>query len=162
MDKGTEFEGSLEALCKKKGIKTYSTESEKKSAFTERNICSLKNLIYKYLEDKWTYSYNDKLQDFVNAINSRTNRVTNLALNKVTIKDVPRLILLGAEQSLKLVRRPKFCVGDYVRLADEVFEVFDIRTGNPPTFNLIDSNREPIEEKFYKSELIRVLEKEKS
>ena len=69
------------------------------------------------MEDKWTYSYIDKLQDFVNAINSRTNRVTNLALNKVTKKDVPRLISLRAEQSLKLVRRPKLYVSDYVRLA---------------------------------------------
>ena len=117
VDKGTEFKGSFEALCKKKGINTYSTESEKKSAFAERNIRSLKNLIYKYLEDKWTYSYIDKLQDFVNAINSRTNRVTNLAPNKVTKKDVPRLISLRAKQSLKLVRRPKLYVGDYVRLA---------------------------------------------
>ena len=125
------------------------------------------------MEDKWTYSYTDKLQDFVNAINSRTNRVTNLAPNKVTKKDVPRLISLRAEHSLKLVRRPKPNVGDYVRLAKvdipfrkgykqsfEVFEVFDIPTRNPPTYNLIDSNREPIEGKFYESELIRVLEKD--
>ena len=106
MDKGTEFKGSFEALCKKKGIKTYSTESEKKSAFPERNIRSLKNLIYKYLEDKWIYSYIDKLQNFVNAINSRTNH-KNIVLELISI----------AKQSLKLVRRPKFCVGEYVRLA---------------------------------------------
>ena len=68
----------------KKRLNTYSTESEKKCAFAERNIRSLKNFIYKYLEDKWTYSYIDKLQDFVNANNSRTNCVTNLAPNKVT------------------------------------------------------------------------------
>ena len=92
VDKGTEFKGSFEALCKKKGINISSTESEKKSAFAERNIRSLKYLIYKYLEDNWTYSYIDKLQDFVNAINSRINCVTNLAPKKVTKKDVPRLI----------------------------------------------------------------------
>ena len=107
VDKGTEFKGSFKTLCEKKGIKTFTTESEKKSAFAERNIRSLKSLIYKYLEDKWTYSYIDKLQDFVNTINSRTNRVIKLAPNKVTKKDVPRLISLRAEQSLKLVRRPK-------------------------------------------------------
>ena len=84
MDKDTEFKGSFEALCTKKGINTYRTESENKAAFAERNIRSLKNLIYKYLDDKWTYSYIDKLQDFVNAINLRTIRVTNLAPNKVT------------------------------------------------------------------------------
>ena len=166
VDKGTEFKGSFKSLCEKKGIKTYTTESEKKSAFTERNIQSLKSSIYKYLEDKWTYSYIDKLQDFVNTINSRTNRVIKLAPNKVTKKDVPRLISLRAEQSLKLVRRPKLYVGDFVRIAkidipfrkgykqsftDEVFEIFDIPTRNPPTYNLIDADREPIEGKFYES-----------
>ena len=177
VDKGTEFKGSFKTLCEKKGIKTYTTESEKKSAFAERNIRSLKSLIYKYLEDKWTYSYIDKLQDFVNTINSRTNRVIKLAPNKVTKKDVPRLISLRAEQSMKLVCRPKLYVGDFVRIAkidipfrkgykqsftDEVFEIFDIRTRNPPTYNLIDADREPIEVKFYEPELIRVLEKEGS
>ena len=109
------------------------------------------------------------MQDFVNAVNSRKNRVTNLAKNKVTKKDVPRLVSLEAEQYLKLVRLPK------LRLAKldtslgksyeqgftvEVFEVFDIPTPNSPTFNLIDTNREPIEGKFYESEQIGVLEEE--
>ena len=54
VDKGTEFKVSFEALCRRKGINTYSSESEKKSAFAERNFRSLKNLFYKYLEDKWS------------------------------------------------------------------------------------------------------------
>ena len=129
------------------------------------------------MEDKRTYSYIDKLQDFVNIINSRTNRVIKLVPNKVTKKDVPRLISLRAEQSLKLVRRPKLYVGNFMRIAkvdipfrkgykesftDEVFEIFDIPTRNPPTYNLIDADREPIEGKFYEPELIRVLEREGS
>ena len=86
VDKGTEFKGSFKILCEKTGIKSYTTESEKKSAFAERNLRSLKSLTYKYLEDKWTYSYIDKLQDLFNTINSRTNRVIKLAPNKVTKK----------------------------------------------------------------------------
>ena len=77
VDKGTEFKGSFKTFREKKGIKTYTTESEKKSALAERNIRSLKSLIYKYLEDKWTYSYIDKLQDFVNTINSRTKTASS-------------------------------------------------------------------------------------
>ena len=129
------------------------------------------------MRNKWTYSYIDKVKDFVNAINSRSNCVTNLAPNKVTKRDVPRLISLKAEQSLKLARRPKLYVADYLRLAkvdipfrkgykqsftDEVFEVFVIPTPNPPTYKLIDTNREPIEGTFYESKLIRDLKKEKS
>ena len=56
VDKDTEFKGSFQSLCDKKGILTYTTESEKKTAFDERNIRSLKSLIYNYLEHKWTYS----------------------------------------------------------------------------------------------------------
>ena len=40
-----------------KGIHLYTTENETKSAFAERNIRSLKNIIYKYLEEKWTWTY---------------------------------------------------------------------------------------------------------
>ena len=36
----------------KKGIHLYTTESETKSAFAEKNIHWLKNIIYKYLEEK--------------------------------------------------------------------------------------------------------------
>ena len=43
---------------------------------------------------------------------------------------------------------------------DEVFELFDIPTRNPPTYNLIDADRELIEGKFYELELIKVLEME--
>ena len=160
---------------RKRASKHRQQRVEKKSAFAERNIRSLKGLIYKSSEDKWVYSYIDKLQDFVNTINSRTNRVFKIAPNEVTKKDVPRIILLRMEQSQKLVRRPKIFVGDFVRIAklelpfrngykqsftDEVFEIFDIPTRNPPTYNLIDTDKEPIEGKFYEPELIRVLEKE--
>ena len=117
VDKGTEFKGSFKTLCEEKDMETYTTECEKKSAFAERNIRSLKGLIYKYLEDKWTYSYIDKLQDFVNTINSRTNRVTKIAPDEVTKKYVPRLISIRVEQSQKLLRRPKLYVGDFVRIA---------------------------------------------
>ena len=48
VDKGIYFNGSFETSCERKGIKTYTTESENKSAFAERNIRSLKSLIYKY------------------------------------------------------------------------------------------------------------------
>ena len=79
MDKGTEFKGFFEALFKKKGIKTYSTENEKRSEFAERKIRSLKNLIYKYSEDIWSYSGIEKLEISVSAIGSRKSHITCLA-----------------------------------------------------------------------------------
>ena len=96
VDNGIEFLGAFKALCTERGIHLYSTFSEKMSAFAERNIRSLKNIIYRYLEEKWTYSYLDKLDAFVETINSRVNRTINPSPNKVTKKDVPRLVSLTA------------------------------------------------------------------
>ena len=171
VDAGTEFKGSFSTLCQKNEIEVYKTLSEKKSAFAERNIRSLKNLIYKYFEDKWTYSYINQLQSFVQTINSRVNRVTKMAPNKVTKKDVPYLISLIFNTSAKLVRRPKFYVGDFVRISkadlpfrtgykqtftNEVFEIYDIPTRNPPTYSLLDATQEPVKGKFNELELVKI------
>ena len=171
VDAGTEFKGSFSNLCRKKDIEVYKTFSEKKSAFAERNIRLLKSLIYKYLEDKWTYSYINQLQSFVQTINSRVNRVTKLAPNKVKKKDVPYLLSLIFNRSAKIVRRPKFYVGDFVRiskadfpfrkeyeqtLTNEVFEIYAIPTTNPPTYSLIDASQEPLKGKFYELEFVKV------
>ena len=70
-------------------IYTQQKTNETKSAFAERKIRSLKNIIYKYLEEKWTWTYIKDMPQFVNTINSRVNRVTQLAPNKVFKKHEP-------------------------------------------------------------------------
>ena len=152
-DKGTEFKGAFKKFYESKGIDTYTTNSEAKSACAERNIRPLKN-IYKYLENKWSYGYINELQSFVNTIFSRTNRVTGLAPNKVSAKHVTNLVSKIAQQSSKLVRKPRLKPGDKVRIAkedipfkkgykqrsfDEVFQITNIATFNFPTYLLVDS-----------------------
>ena len=171
VDSGTEFKGSFSTLCRKNEIELCKTFSEKKSAFAERNIRLLKNLMYKYIVDKWTYSYINQLHSFVQTINSRVNRVMKLARNKVTKKDVPYLISLIFYTSAKLVRRPTVYVGDFVRISNadlpfrkgykqtftnKVFEIYDIPTRNPPTYSLIDASQEPVKGKFYELEFVKV------
>ena len=51
-DKGTEFKGAFKKLCDERGIETYTTASETKSAFAERIIRSLKNIMNKHVENK--------------------------------------------------------------------------------------------------------------
>ena len=175
VDDGTEFLGAFKRLCNSRAIHLYSTFSENKYVFAQRNFRSLKNLIHRYLEEKETYSYIDKLDDFVKTINSRVNRITKLAPNKLTTKDVPRLVSLGAETTVS--QKPPFFVADFVRIVKkdkdfrkgyeqsftgEVFEIIDILTLFPPSYSLIDSNKEQIKGKFYQSELqlVRVEENE--
>ena len=43
--------------------------SETKAAFAERTIRSLKNILYRYMEDKG-YKYNQQLTQFVTTLNS--------------------------------------------------------------------------------------------
>ena len=50
----------------------------------------------------------------MNTINSRVNRVTKLAPNKVTKKHVPRLVSLSAQTTI--LQKSKFYVGDFVRI----------------------------------------------
>ena len=167
-DKGGEFKGAFKTLCDKKGIDYYTTQSEMKSAFAERNIRSLKNILYKYLEKYWTYSYLLQLPEFVKTINTRVNRVTGLAPYKVTKKDTAHLVSLT---NVNRARRPRFVVGDIVRIAkadipfrkgykanftDELFDIVKISTLNPPTYNLRDSSGEIILGKFYEPELSKV------
>ena len=169
-DKGTEFKGAFKQLCDREGIDSYTTHSETKSAYAERNIRSLKNIIYKYLEHKWTYRYINKLSSFVDTINSRVNRVTRLAPKKVTKKHVPYLRALAAEKSKQFIKKPQFKVGDTVRIAkqnlpfnkgykqnftDEIFTITQVATLNPPTYSLTDRDHEVINGKFYGPELIR-------
>ena len=51
VDKGTEFAGAFKKFCAAEGIQVCSTMSETKAAFAERTIRSLKNILYRYMED---------------------------------------------------------------------------------------------------------------
>ena len=167
-DKGTKFKGEFKQFCDSKNVDLYNTHSETKSAFAERNIRSLKNIIYKHLEKKWSYHYINKHHDFVDIIISRVNRVTGLAPEKVTSKHESHLVSLVSNQSEKQLQRPKLKPGDFLTVkenlpfkkgykqnfTDEIFEIVKIATLNPPTYNLRDSNRENLLGKFYQAELI--------
>ena len=51
VDKRTEFPGAFKKFCVAEGIQVYSTMNETKAAFAERTIRSLKNILYRYMED---------------------------------------------------------------------------------------------------------------
>ena len=63
VDKGTEFK----KLCKTEEIQVHSTMSETKAAFAERTMRSLKNILYRYMEDNGN-KYIHKLTEFVTTL----------------------------------------------------------------------------------------------
>ena len=70
VDKGTEFAGAFKKFCAAEDIQAYSTMSETKTAFAERTIRSMKNKLYRYMED-FGYKYIQKLPQFTTTLNSR-------------------------------------------------------------------------------------------
>ena len=82
VDKGTEFAGAFKNFCAAEGIQVYSTMSETKAAFAERTIRSLKNILYRYVED-FGYKYIHKLPQFITSSNSRTNSSIDMRPNTV-------------------------------------------------------------------------------
>ena len=112
--------------------------------------------------------YFEKLQSFVQTINSLVNRETKLAPNTVTRNYLPALLSTIANSSTKMVQKPKFHVCDYVPIAknvlpfrkgykqiskDQYFEITAIPTVNRATYSIIDAEEEEINGKFYEKEL---------
>ena len=74
VDKVTEFAGAFKKFCAAEGIQVYSTMSDTKAAFAERTIRSLKNILYRYMED-FGYKYIHKLPQFKHKLPQQRNRL---------------------------------------------------------------------------------------
>ena len=55
--KGTEFAGAFKKFCTAEGIQVYFTMKETMAAFAERTIRSLKNILYRHMEEFGTSIY---------------------------------------------------------------------------------------------------------
>ena len=113
VDKGTEFAGEFKKLWKAEGIQNYSTMSETKAAFAELTIRSLKNILYRYMEDNG-YKYIHKLTQFVTTLNSRRNCTIDLIPKNVGNSDFLSILY---SKPLREFRKPKFKVEDRVRIS---------------------------------------------
>ena len=166
--KGTEFAGEFKNICKAEGIQIYSTMSETKTAFAERTIRSLKNILYRYMEDNGD-KYIHKFTQFVTTVNSRRN--CSIELIPKNLKNSDFLSILYSKP-LREFRKPKFKVGDRVRISKydipfrkgykpqftkEVFEIVAISSKKPPIYTIKDEQDETIRGKFYQKELIKVI-----
>ena len=82
VDKGTEFAAAFKKFCAAEGIQLYSTMSETKAAFAERTLRSLKNILYRYMED-YGYKYTHKQPEYITTLNSRRNSSIDMRPNTV-------------------------------------------------------------------------------
>ena len=134
--------------------------SETKAAFAEGTIRSLKNILYRYMED-FGYKYIHKLPQFITTLNSRTNGWIDMRPN--TVKNCDFMSILYS-RPLREFEKPAFKIGGRVRISKydlpfrksykpqimrEDFEIAAIATGKPPTYTIKDEQGEVIQCKFY-------------
>ena len=168
VDEGTEYAGHFRKLCKAERIQIYSTVSETKDAFAERTKRSLKNILYRYMEDNG-YKYFHKLTEFITTLNSRRKR--SIALIPKNVKNTDFLSILYIK-SLRDFRKPQFKIGDKVRISKfdtpfrkcykpqftpKAFETVAISSRKPPTYTIKDEQDEIIRGKFYEKDLVKVI-----
>ena len=118
--------------------------SETKAAFAERTIRSLKNILYRHMED-YGYKYFHKLPQFIATMNSRNNRSIDMKPNYVKNSDSMSILY---SKPLREYKKPKFGIGDRVRISrydlpfrkgykpqftQEILEIVAIATKKPPT-----------------------------
>ena len=142
--------------------------SETKAAYAERTIRSLKNILYRYMEDIG-YKYIHKLTQFVTALNSRRNCSIDLIPKNVKSSDF--LSNLYSKQ-LREFRKLKIEFGDRVRISkynlpfrkgckpqftQKVFEIVAIFFRKPPEDTIEDDQDAISGGEFYQKELIKVI-----
>ena len=168
VDQGTEFSGEFRKFCTDKKIKIYSTRSETKAAVAERAIKSLKNINYRYMEEKGD-KYMRKMDSFLKTMNTRVNRSTGKAPKNVTNKD---FLSIFYRNPVNQYNRPRFKAGENVRrskkdipfrkgyksqFTNEIIKIVKIASFKPPTYNLCGEQGDEILGKFYEQELSKCI-----
>ena len=168
VNKATELAGAFEKFCAAEGIQIYSTMTETKAAFAERTKRSLKNILYRCMED-YRYKYIHNLPEFITTLNFRRNNSIDMRPN--TLENCDFMSILYSKP-LRECKKPTLKYYDRVRISKydllflksykpqftrEVFENAEIAIRKPPTFTIKDEQHENIHGKIYQKELIKVL-----
>ena len=164
VDKGKEFYNKhLKSLLEKHKIPLYSTENEEKSSVCERWNRTIKTKMWKQFTVQGNTRYLDMLPKLVKEDNNTRHSLIKMTPTEASKKKNEGLVyfnLYGDMETSK--QKPKFIVGDRVRISkykrkvfdkgytpnwtEEVFTVDKIQYTNPITYKLKDLNNEEIRE----------------
>lgn len=170
-DKGKEFYNRpvAELLESRGNITLYSTENEEKSSVAERWNRTMKERMFKYFSSNNTNVYIDILQDLVSRYNNTKHSALKMTPLDASQKKNESKVYKNLYGNLeKRSVRPKFMLGDYVRIAkrkgkfskgyiprwtEEIFQISEVQNTVPVTYKLKDLNNEDIKGSFYEKEL---------
>ena len=166
-DAGKEFlNKDVQKLLKQNGVHHFTSSSDKKAAIVERFNRTLKTRIWTYFTAKQTYTYINKLNDFVESYNNSYHRSIGRRPNEVTKKDEDRIWrrLYGKYQNCP----SKLRIGQKVRVSkvkgdfekgyvpnwtEEHFLIKNCTDESKPTCQLVDDLNEDIKGHWYQEEL---------
>ena len=172
-DKGKEYYNKhFKDLLEKNKITLYSTENEEKSSVCERWNRTIKSKMWKNFSVQGNTVYLDMLPKLVKQYNNTKHssiKMTPIEASKKKNEGTVHFNLYGDMKPLSA--KPKFKVGDKVRISkykrkvfdkgytpnwtEEVFTVDKIQYSNPITYKLKDLNNEEIQVSFYEPELLK-------
>ena len=170
-DKGKEYYNKhVKELLDKNKITLYSTENEEKSSVCERWNRTIKSKMWKQFTVQGNTMYLDMLPKLVKQYNNTKHSSIKMTPAEASKKKNEGLVyfnLYGDMETLK--QKPKFKIGDMVRISkykrkvfdkgytpnwsEEVFTVVKIQYTNPITYKLKDLRGEDIQGSFYEPEL---------
>lgn len=171
-DMGLEFTGSaFQHVMMKHGIVHYTSKTKRKASMCERVIRTLKQLIYKYFTHGKTNRWVDVLPKLVQSYNNTVHSSHGFKPNEIKSKDVDQVFHnLYAKLAQQPVRKPKYHIGDKVRIAkmrltfqkgyqqtfsDQVFKISAYVPGSHPvvSYKLETLEGEPVISSFVAAEL---------
>ena len=173
VDKGKEFYNKhLKGLLEKHNIQMYSTENEEKSSVCERWNRTIKTKMWKQFTVQGNTMYLDMLPKILKQYNNTKHssiKMTPIEASKKNNEGLVYFNLYGDMETLK--QKPKFKIGDKVRISKykrnvfdkgytpnwskELFTIDKIQSTIPITYKIKDLNNEEIKGSFYEPELLK-------
>ena len=172
-DKGSEFISKhFKDFLKKHDVMLYHTQNEEKSSVVERWNRTMKNKMWKMFTANNNSIYWDKLETLVNDYNNTKHSSIKMTPTEASKKKNQGIVYFNLYGNLEQVSsKPKFKVGDKVRISkykrnvfdkgytpnwsEELFIINKIQYTNPITYKIKDLNNEDIKGSFYEPELLK-------
>ena len=171
-DKGSEFISKhFKDFLKRHNITLYHTQNEEKSSVVERWNRTMKNKMWKMFSANNNTVYWDKLNKLVDDYNNRKHSSIKMSPTEASKKGNEKQVFANIyeDEIFLKPKKPKFSIGDEVRLSkykrrvfdkgytpnwtEELFVIDKVNSTKPVTYNVVDLLGEKVEGSFYEKEL---------
>ena len=149
----------------------YHTQNEEKSSVVERWNRTMKNKMWKMFSANNNTVYWDKLDKLLDDYNNRKHSSIKMSPTEASKKVNEKQVFANLYEDEIYIKpgKPKFSIGDKVRISkykrkvfdkgytpnwtEEVFVIDKINLTKPVTYNIVDLLGEKVEGSFYEKEL---------